>query len=255
VAIVPVVMIAIVLRRADRSRNSGPAIVELKAVVLVRHGRLLALIAVHELVLRQGAFALTGASFTVPTGKYGVLMGKTGSGKTSILEAIAGLRKCVSGRIVLGERDVSGLAAAQRGVGYVPQDGALFPTMTVREHLAFAMVIRRAAGAEIEQRTRELAEWLHIAHLLERKSFGLSGGEAQRVALGRALSFRPRFLLMDEPLSSLDEETHAQLTELLLELRRRAEVTVLHVTHSRREAEMLADLLFRLEKGRVTPEQ
>ncbi len=182
-------------------------------------------------------------------------MGKTGCGKTSILEAIAGLRPLVSGTIELGDRVVNGLPPGGRGLGYVPQDGALFPTLTVREHLAFALSIRRVAHGEIEQRVRELANWLEIAPLLARRPLGLSGGEAQRVAARPGgMSFRPRFLLMDEPLSSLDESTHGQLVELLQDIRKRAEVTVLHVTHSRREAESLADVLFRLENGRIVME-
>ncbi len=209
------------------------------------------MIAVHDLVLRQGAFALEGVSLSVPTGKYGVLMGKTGCGKTTILEAIAGLRPIVSGRIDLDGRNVCGWPPGARGIGYVPQDAALFPTMIVRDQLAFALTIRKAPPSEIAQRVDELASWLGIRHLLERKPQGLSGGEAQRVALGRALSFRPRFLLMDEPLSSLDEATRAQLVELLRDLRNHAPATVLHVTHSQQEARQLADVLFRLEDGRI----
>ncbi len=209
------------------------------------------MIAVEKLTLQQGAFTLTALSFCVSTGQYGVLMGKTGCGKTSVLEAIAGLRPLVSGQISLDESDVTSLPPAARGIGYVPQDGALFPTMSVRAHLAFALSIRQRTPAEIEKRVRELAEWLDITHLLDRKPRGLSGGEAQRVALGRALSFEPKILLLDEPLSSLDESTRDQLIELLQSIRRKADVTILHVTHSRTEAKQLADVVFRLEKGHL----
>jgi ABC-type sugar transport system ATPase subunit len=181
-------------------------------------------------------------------------MGKTGSGKTTILEAIAGLRPIRGGTILLDGRDVTREAPGARGVGYVPQDAALFPTMTVHQHLAFALVIRKVALQDINRRVGELAEWLGIAHLLERKPLGLSGGEAQRVALGRALSFRPRVLLLDEPLSSLDEDTRDQLVQLLDRLRQGRDVTVLHITHSRREAERLGDVRLRLEEGRIIDE-
>lgn len=207
------------------------------------------MIAVHNLVLRQGAFSLAGISFAVPTGSYGILMGKTGCGKSSILEAIAGLRPIVDGRIILGSRDVANLAPAERGIGYVPQDAALFSTMTIRDHLAFALIIRKVAPAEIDERVRELADWLGIAHLLGRRPAGLSGGEAQRVALGRALSFRPRYLLMDEPLSSLDESTRGLMVGLLQDIRKQGEVTILHVTHSSHEAGLLGDVRFQLEDG------
>lgn len=209
------------------------------------------MIEVSELTIVQGAFSLRGIGFNVPTGSYCILMGKTGCGKTSILEAIAGLRPIVSGQIVLDRSDVSNWTPGARGIGYVPQDGALFPTMTVREQLGFALTIRNTPRPDIDKQTEDLAKWLGISHLLDRKPHGLSGGEAQRVALGRALSFRPRFLLMDEPLSSLDETTRAQLIELLRDLRNHAPATVLHVTHSQHEAEQLADTLFRLEDGRI----
>jgi ABC-type sugar transport system ATPase subunit len=211
-------------------------------------------IAVENLSLRQGRFILRGISLTIPTGCYGVLMGKTGCGKTSLLEAVAGLRPISGGCIVLGGKEVTQLPPAARGVGYVPQDAALFRTMTVGQHLAFALTIRGADAALAERRVRELADWLGITHLLQRRPAGLSGGEAQRVALGRALSFHPRTLLLDEPLGSLDEETREQLIDLLGGIRQGGEVTVLHVTHSRREAERLGDVILRLEDGRVHTE-
>jgi len=209
------------------------------------------LLEVVNLGIQQGKFALDGITLRVPTGSYGVLMGRTGCGKTSILEVIAGLRRAHSGEVLLGGRDVTFLPPAHRDVGYVPQDGALFPTMTVAEQLGFALLVRRAPRNEIERRVQELAEWLEITPLLDRRPQGLSGGEAQRVALGRALSFRPRFLLMDEPLSSLDEATHGHLVRLLQQIREKRDVTVLHVTHSSREAGDLADVMFRLEDGRL----
>ncbi len=212
------------------------------------------MIAVEGLSLSQGRFRLEGITLTVPAGKYGVLMGRTGSGKTTLLEAVAGLRQVTGGRVVLGGRDVTGLKPAARGVGYVPQDAALFRTLTVRENLGFALTVRGTAAGQTEGRVRELAEWLGLAHLLDRRPAGLSGGEAQRVALGRALAFGPRILLLDEPLSALDEETRDQLVGLLRGLRRRGEVTVLHVTHSRREAEQLGEVVLRLDDGRVRPE-
>jgi ABC-type sugar transport system ATPase subunit len=209
------------------------------------------MIAVANLCLQQGRFVLQGISLKIPTGSYGVLMGKTGCGKTSLLEAIAGLRPIKAGCIVLDDRDVTPLPPAARGVGYVPQDLALFRTMTVRQHLDFALTIRGVDADRADRRVRELAGWLGISHLLDRRPAGLSGGEAQRVALGRALSFWPRTLLLDEPLSSLDEETRDQLVELLRGIRQQGGVTVLHVTHSRREAEALGDVIFRLEAGQI----
>jgi molybdate/tungstate transport system ATP-binding protein len=207
------------------------------------------MIALSEIAIQQGRFSLEGISLEVPTGQYGVLMGRTGCGKTTLVEAICGLRAVAAGRIRVAGRDVTGLKPALRGVGYVPQDASLFSRLTVREHLAFALVVRRWSGPAIEQRVAELGEQLRLGHLLDRRPHGLSGGESQRVALGRALAMRPGVLLLDEPLSALDEDTRHEMYDLLLALRRRAAVTVLHVTHSRSEAELLADHLFELRGG------
>jgi molybdate/tungstate transport system ATP-binding protein len=208
-------------------------------------------ISVERLGLAQGNFRLDDVSFEIASGQYAVLMGRTGSGKTTILEAIAGLRAIRSGRIVLDGRDVAPLTPAARGLGYVPQDGALFTNRTVFRNLSFALELRGVANNEIRRRVEEIAGWLGIDRLLERSTHGLSGGEAQRVALGRALIFEPPLLLLDEPLAALDEETRDQLIELLQSLRRRGNVTVLHITHSSGEAELLGDLRYRLEDGVV----
>ncbi len=209
------------------------------------------MITVDSLTIEQGKFRLTGISFSIPRGAYGVLMGATGSGKTTILEAVCGLRPVAGGRILLAAGDVTPLRPSQRGLGYVPQDGVLFGSMTVAEHLAFALRVRRWSEAAIRRRVGELAAMLGIEALLPRRPKGLSGGERQRVSLGRALAFRPSVLCLDEPLSALDQGTREQMYRLLLDICKRTGVTVLHVTHSRREARRLADTLLRLEHGKV----
>jgi molybdate/tungstate transport system ATP-binding protein len=209
------------------------------------------MIEVRDLAIRQGRFRLDGISLSVPRGSYAVLMGRTGSGKTTVLEAVAGLRQPAAGRIRLGDRDVTALDPADRNVGYVPQDGALFRTMTVRQNLGFALAVHRWSADRARQRVQELAGWLEVAHLLDRRAVGLSGGETQRIALGRALAHAPPVLLMDEPLGSLDEETRERLIGVFRTIRAHAEVTVLHVSHSRHEADQLGDLIFRLQDGRV----
>ncbi len=207
-------------------------------------------IAVESLGIRQGVFALDGVTFTVPTGVHAVLMGRTGSGKTTILETIVGLRRPTAGRVLLGSEDVTALPPAAREIGYVPQDAVLFKTMTVWENLAFALTIRNAPGQDVEVRVRELAEQLGLTAILSRLAVGLSGGESQRVALGRALAFRPKVLLLDEPLNAVDEDTRDRLTGLLRGLRSGG-ITVLHVTHNRAEAELLGDLILQFEDGKV----
>lgn len=210
------------------------------------------MIAVEHLSLRQGAFALADVSFAVPTGSYAVLMGRTGSGKTTVLEAVCGLRTIRQGCIWLGERDVTHEKPGARNLGYVPQDGALFTSMRVRDNLGFALAVRRWEKVAIAGRVAELAELLGITHLLDRGTKGLSGGEAQRIALGRALAARPPVLLLDEPLSALDDATRAEMYDLLESVRERTGVTVLHVTHNAADADRLADIVFQLRDGKIS---
>ncbi len=212
------------------------------------------MIQIEQLDVAAGTFALTDINFQLPSGGYGVLMGKTGSGKTTLLEAICGLRSVQRGRILLDGRDVTHLKPAQRNIGYVPQDGALFTTMTVYDTLAFSLVVRKTKRSVVRQRVAELADLLAITPLLKRTTVGLSGGEKQRVAIGRALAFRPSILCLDEPLSALDESTRSQMYKLLDLVRQRTHVTTLHVTHSRQEADRLADHLFTLSDGQLQTE-
>lgn len=209
------------------------------------------MIRVENLKVSAGEFQLADVSFTIPTGCYGLLMGRTGSGKTTLLECVTGLKTIDSGRIILGDQDVSVLRPAERNIGYVPQDGALFPTMTVAQHLAFALHIRRIPPKQVSQRVEQLSDMLEIDYLLDRYPANLSGGEQQRVALGRALSFGPSTLCLDEPLSALDEETRMQIIELLKRVQRETGVTCLHVTHSHIEAELLADVQIELLDGKI----
>ena len=173
--------------------------------------------------------------------EYAVLMGPTGQGKTTILEAICGLRNVIGGKVLIYDQDVTKFQPGDRGIGYVPQDLALFPTMTVQQNLEFALKLRKWSPADIVKRVEELSGELSIRHLLKRTIKALSGGESQRVALGRALSFRPSVLLLDEPFSALDEVTRAEMHGLLRTVTSTSGVTTLHITHSTQEAEALAN--------------
>lgn len=210
------------------------------------------MIALEAVTVRAGTFELRDLSFELAAGTYGVLMGRTGSGKTTLLEAICGLRAVQSGRILLHGGDVTRLPPAARGVGFVPQEGALFGHLTVREHLEFALRIRRKPPEAVASRVEELATWLELGPLLDRLPAGLSGGETQRVALGRALSFGPRILCLDEPLSALDDDSRDGICRVLETLCARTGVTVLHITHNAAEAARLADVLLRLHHGFLT---
>lgn len=210
------------------------------------------MIELDNLSLRAGSFSLSNVNLTVPQGTYAVLMGGTGQGKTSILEVICGLKPVASGRVRLGGRDVTHWKPADRGVGYVPQDLALFPTISVRGHLEFALKLRRWTAAAIHERVTKISQLLGITPLLERGVRHLSGGEAQRVAIGRALSFEPQILVMDEPLNALDERTRDRLCTLLRTLHAEIGLTTLHITHSRSEARQVADRFYMLENGRLS---
>lgn len=209
------------------------------------------MIQLEGVTVRAGAFGLSNVNLLIPDGQYAVLMGGTGQGKTTLLEAICGLKPVAAGRVLLNGIDMTRWKPAERGVGYVPQDLALFPSLTVRGHLEFALQLRRYPRAEIDRRVEELAQVLEIGPLLNRRIRGLSGGESQRVALGRALSFRPRILLMDEPLNALDEKTRDRLCELLHLLQKDHSLTTLHITHSRAEARAVAQRLIVLERGQL----
>lgn len=212
------------------------------------------MITVKQLSLVQGHFSLQNISFEIPQAAYAVIMGPSGCGKTSILEALCGLRPITAGRIVIGTRDVTRLRPAERALAYVPQDRALFPGHLVREQLAFSLIVKKYSQQAIAQRVDELSEMLNIRSLLDRMPDALSGGEAQRVALGRALAARPQVLLLDEPLSALDAALHEEMCALLKMIHEATAVTVCHVTHNHSEARGLANCMLRMqadERGQI----
>jgi len=209
------------------------------------------MISLRHITIQAGSFHLRDLSMEIPTGSHTALMGRTGSGKTTLLEGICGLRSVRSGSIWIGDREVTNLLPGQRGIGLVPQDGALFDHLTVRQHLEFALEVRGWAPERRETRSQELAEWLGLTSLMDRLPAGMSGGERQRVALGRALAFHPPVLCLDEPLSALDDQTRGEIVAVLTEIRNRTGITILHITHNRSEAERLADRILHLRDGRL----
>ncbi len=210
------------------------------------------MIELQNFSLKVDEFSLTGVTCRVSEGDYAVLMGPTGCGKTTVIEIICGLRKPAGGKVIVAGEDVTRSLPGDRQIGYVPQDGALFPTMTVSEQIAFGLEVRREKKSRIREIVSRLAGELGIEHLLERKVHGLSGGERQRVALGRALAVEPRVLLLDEPISALDEDMRDDMMALLKRIQQEHVITVLHVTHSSREAEQLADCVLRMEDGLIS---
>ncbi|MEI6861540.1 MAG: ATP-binding cassette domain-containing protein [Verrucomicrobiota bacterium] len=183
------------------------------------------------------------------------IFGASGAGKTSLLEIIAGLRRPAAGRVMLDDRVLSDTAQSffippeRRGVGYVPQDGALFPHLSVRENLLYGH--GRATVAPAGPTLAHVTEVLEIAALVERSVSTLSGGEKQRVALGRALLATPRLLLLDEPLAGLDLPLQERLLSCLARVRDEFRVPMLHVTHAAGEVMALCDEVLVLAGGRV----
>lgn len=198
-----------------------------------------------------GEFSLRGVDLRVESGEYFVILGPTGAGKTVLLECIAGLHNVDQGEVWLEGRNVTNLAPELRHIGYVPQDYVLFPHLSLRRNIGFSLALQRVPLEEIEARTEQLSRLLNIYHLLDRKPRTLSGGEQQRGALARALAPEPTLLLLDEPLSALDEGTRAELSVELSRISDELGTTVIHVCHNFDEALQLADRIAIMHQGRV----
>ncbi len=195
--------------------------------------------------------AVDGFSLEVREGELVVVVGPSGSGKTTVLRMVAGLEEPTEGTITIAGRIVNGVPARERDAAMVFQSYALYPHMTVRANMGFALKMRGVEGSERERRVREAARLLGIEGLLERLPRELSGGQRQRVALGRALAREARVLLLDEPLSNLDEQMRAAVRAELKALHQKLRGTVLHVTHDQEEAMTLAERLVVMCRGRV----
>jgi len=211
-------------------------------------------VSLHNISKRFGTTqALDDVSMTVPDGAFVVLLGPTGAGKTTMLRMVSGLDTPDSGRIRIGGRDTAGLTPAQRDVAMVFQQYSLYPHLTVRENLAFPLKspILRTPPAEIARKVAEVAETLQISHKLDNKATALSGGEMQRVSIGRALVRNPAVYLMDEPLSSLDAKLRADLRIELKGIQANSGATLLYVTHDQIEAMTMATHVGVLDHGRL----
>lgn len=197
--------------------------------------------------------AIDNLSIEIRDGEFVVLLGPTGVGKTTTLRLIAGLEKPDSGTISIGGRPMAGLAPAERDVAFVFQQYSLYPHLSVYENLAFPLrsPARKMAETDIDSRVREVAKMVRIEHKLENKSTRLSGGEMQRVAIGRALVRKPSIYLMDEPLSSLDAKLRAELRLELKRIQKDLGSTLLYVTHDQIEAMTMADRIGILHDGRL----
>lgn len=188
-------------------------------------------------------------SLSVSAGSFTTLLGPSGCGKTTLLRLIAGFLKPQKGRIIMNGTDITGVPVEERHIGFVFQDYALFPHMTVKENLLFGF-----SGKEKKEHMKDLAETaasLDISDLLHRYPHELSGGQQQRVALGRTLMLKPRIILMDEPLSSLDAGLRLRVREELLEIQKKIGITTIYVTHDQEEALSLSDRIAVINRGKL----
>ena len=209
-------------------------------------------IAVVDVTKSFGDFAaLRDVSVAIPEGSLTALLGPSGSGKSTLLRVIAGLETPDSGQVLIGDEDVTGQPARERGVGMVFQHYAAFKHMTVYDNVAFGLAIRKRPKAEIERRVHELLELVQLEGLAKRYPAQLSGGQRQRMALARALAVEPSVLLLDEPFGALDARVRQELRAWLRRLHDEVHVTTIIVTHDQEEAMEVAGQIVVLNDGRV----
>lgn len=194
------------------------------------------MISIRDLHRRFGDFALDVPSFEVSSGSYAVVLGPSGAGKSLLLKVLAGLFWPDRGTVSIAERDVTNSPPERRRVGLVFQEPSLFPHLRVTENIIYGLKVRGVDRAERTRRLSDLVDRLQLQKLLNRPTATLSGGEAQKVALARALAVEPRVLLLDEPLSQVDQQARLELQGVLQRVHSELGLTVLHVTHNREEA-------------------
>ncbi|WP_449283355.1 ABC transporter ATP-binding protein [Leucobacter sp.] len=197
----------------------------------------------------HGNRVLHETDLTVHAGEFFTLLGPSGSGKTTLLRIIAGLIDFTSGTVAIDGSDVTRLPTQQRDIGFVFQNYALFPHLTVAQNIAFGLKIRKVRGAALTRRIDEILELTELGPLRDRHPAQLSGGQQQRVALGRALAQRPRVLLLDEPLGALDRRLRQDLGSEIRRIQQESETTAIYVTHDQEEAYILSDRMGVMEAG------
>jgi multiple sugar transport system ATP-binding protein len=210
----------------------------------------MASISIRKLVKKYGELTvIPDLSLEIPDHEFVVLVGPSGCGKSTLLRILAGLEAINDGEVFIGERRVNGVPASKRDIAMVFQDYALYPHMTVRQNMAFALEMRGMPKADMDKRIREAAVLLHIEDYLDRRPKALSGGQRQRVAMGRAIVRDPKVFLFDEPLSNLDAKLRAQVRAEIKALSQKLRTTMVFVTHDQVEAMTMADRIVVMKSG------
>ncbi len=206
---------------------------------------------INNLSVDLKEFQLKNINLEVKENEYFVILGPTGAGKTILLESIAGIYKLENGGVVLNGKEITGMEPKDRNIGMVYQDYMLFPNMNVEDNIKFGLKIQGFLPNEIEQKTNDILETLHITHLRKRNPTTLSGGEQQKTTIARALVTDPDILLLDEPLGSLDPPTREELSKELRDIHEKTGIKTLHVTHNYEEAIYLADRIAIMNHGEI----
>ena len=204
-----------------------------------------------EVRFPNGYYGLKQTSLTIPAGTFCTLLGPSGSGKTTLLRAIAGLLTPNSGSISIGNREVTKLSVQTRNIGFVFQNNALFPHMTVAQNIEYPLKLHKWSSGDRHARVEEILSLIELPHVAARAVGELSGGQQQRVAIGRALAYRPSLLLLDEPMGALDRRLRQQLGTDLREIQQRTGITTVYVTHDQEEAFILSDKIAIMDGGEV----
>ncbi|MGH8799041.1 MAG: ABC transporter ATP-binding protein, partial [Casimicrobiaceae bacterium] len=194
---------------------------------------------------------IRGVDIEIADGEFCVLVGPSGCGKSTLLRMLAGLEEITGGEISIGDRVVNRVAPKERDIAMVFQNYALYPHMTVRDNMSFALLLAKQSKSEIEKRVARAADILGLAQLLDRYPRQLSGGQRQRVAMGRAIVRDPQVFLFDEPLSNLDAKLRVQMRTEIKELHQRLKTTSIYVTHDQIEAMTMADRIVVMREGIV----
>ncbi|MFP4497175.1 MAG: ATP-binding cassette domain-containing protein [Vulcanimicrobiota bacterium] len=209
------------------------------------------MIDIQNLFAQAGEFRLKEINLSLEESEYFVILGPTGGGKTVLAECIMGLQKISQGKVYMENKDITNILPEERGIGYLPQEYCLFPHLNVTENIEFGMRIHKVSIDAIKKRVEELSKLLKIESIMKRTILHLSGGEKQRVSLARALAMKPKAIVLDEPLSALDESLRSFLAAELKKIQRKTGATFVHICHNFDEAMDVADRVAIMDGGQI----